>query len=79
MSLGIYLTLKALHARPPGAVDKAMLAVVAFQNLSTDLLQDYFVDGLTAEMISQLGQLSSDRLGVIALELHEPLQGSKEE
>lgn len=45
---------------------RAMLAVLPFQNLSNDPAQDYFADGLTAEMISQFGRLPSDRLGVIA-------------
>lgn len=42
------------------------LAVLPFQNLSNDPQQEYFADGLTAEMISQFGRLPSDRLGVIA-------------
>ena len=64
--LVLYLAIKAIRPHPAAAVDKVMLAVLPFQNLSSDLSQDYFVDGLTAEMISQLGQLPSDRLGVIA-------------
>jgi TolB-like protein/DNA-binding winged helix-turn-helix (wHTH) protein/tetratricopeptide (TPR) repeat protein len=48
---------------PPG---KVMLAVMPFQNLSNDPQQEYFADGLTAEMISQLGRLPSDQVGVIA-------------
>lgn len=47
-------------------VGRAMLAVLPFQNLSNDPSQDFFADGLTAEMISQFGRLPSDRLGVIA-------------
>ena len=43
-----------------------MLAVLPFQNLSGDTSQDYFSDGLTEEMISQLGELSGDNFGVIA-------------
>jgi TolB-like protein/DNA-binding winged helix-turn-helix (wHTH) protein len=43
-----------------------MLAVLPFQNLSGDTSQDYFSDGLTEEMISQLGELSGDHFGVIA-------------
>jgi tetratricopeptide (TPR) repeat protein len=43
-----------------------MLAVVPFQNLSGDPAQDYFVDGMTEEMITQLGGLSPQSLGVIA-------------
>ena len=45
---------------------KVMLAVLPFQNLSGDPSQDYFSDGLTEEMIAQLGALSPDQLGVIA-------------
>ncbi len=45
---------------------QVMLAVLPFQNLSGDPNEDYFSDGLTEEMITQLGALSPDRLGVIA-------------
>jgi TolB-like protein/Flp pilus assembly protein TadD len=43
-----------------------MLAVLPFENLSGDPGQDYFTDGLTEEIITQLGALSPERLGVIA-------------
>jgi TolB-like protein len=39
--------------------------VVPFQNLSGDPEQEYFSDGLTDEMISQLGRLNPQRLGVV--------------
>lgn len=45
---------------------QTMLAVLPFENLSGDPNQDYFSDGLTEELITQLGALSPDRLGVIA-------------
>ncbi len=45
---------------------KIMLAVLPFANLSGDMHEDYFADGLTEEMIAQLGQLQPTRLGVIA-------------
>jgi len=45
---------------------QVMLAVLPFENLSGDPGQDYFSDGLTEEIISQLGALSPERLGVIA-------------
>jgi TolB-like protein/DNA-binding winged helix-turn-helix (wHTH) protein/Tfp pilus assembly protein PilF len=45
---------------------KVMLAVLPFQNLSTDPDQEFFADGLSAEMISQLGRLPSDKINVIA-------------
>jgi len=45
---------------------KVMLAVLPFQNLSDDAQQEYFADGMTEEMITQLGGLNPQRLGVIA-------------
>lgn len=52
----------------PGAARPARvrLAVLPFENLSTDPAQDYLSDGLTEEMIAQLGLLQPDRLAVIA-------------
>jgi TolB-like protein/DNA-binding winged helix-turn-helix (wHTH) protein/Flp pilus assembly protein TadD len=52
--------------RPSPGAGYVMLAVLPFQNLSGDSSQDYFSDGLTEEMIAQLGALSPDQLGVIA-------------
>ena len=43
-----------------------MVAVLPFQNLTGDASQDYFSDGLTEEMITQLGNRDPDHLGVIA-------------
>ena len=45
---------------------RIMLAVLPFENLSGDANEDYFADGLTEEMIAQLGQVQPSRLGVIA-------------
>ena len=49
-----------------GAARRITLAVLPFENLSGDPAQDYLGEGLTEEMITQLGQLSPDDLGVIA-------------
>lgn len=54
-------TLPALTRR-----SRTMIAVLPFRNLSGDASQDYFSDGLTEEMISQLGRVDPERLGVIA-------------
>jgi TolB-like protein/DNA-binding winged helix-turn-helix (wHTH) protein/Tfp pilus assembly protein PilF len=52
---------------PPGdAEGRRILAVLPFDNLSADPEQDYFIDGLTEELISVLGRLDAPRLGVIA-------------
>jgi TolB-like protein/DNA-binding winged helix-turn-helix (wHTH) protein/Flp pilus assembly protein TadD len=48
---------------PPGRV---MLAVLPFQNLTGDEGQEYFSDGLTEEMITQVGSRDPAGLGVIA-------------
>jgi TolB-like protein/DNA-binding winged helix-turn-helix (wHTH) protein/Tfp pilus assembly protein PilF len=45
---------------------RVMLAVLPMENLSANTEQDYFSDGLTEEMIMQLGGLQPSRLGVIA-------------
>jgi TolB-like protein/DNA-binding winged helix-turn-helix (wHTH) protein len=45
---------------------KAMLVVLPFLNLSGDPQQDYFADGMTEEMVAQLGSLDPQHLGVIA-------------
>ncbi len=46
--------------------ERIMLVVLPFNNLSGNPEQDYFSDGLTEEMITQLGRLRPERLGVIA-------------
>lgn len=45
---------------------KVMLAVLPFANMSGDASNEYFADGFTEEMITQLGQVQPTRLGVIA-------------
>jgi TolB-like protein/DNA-binding winged helix-turn-helix (wHTH) protein/Tfp pilus assembly protein PilF len=54
------------QARPAASRGRLMLAVLPFENLTGDASQDYFSDGLTEEMISQLGDLDPKHLGVIA-------------
>jgi TolB-like protein/DNA-binding winged helix-turn-helix (wHTH) protein/Tfp pilus assembly protein PilF len=55
-----------MKERQPRATGRLMLAVLPFDNLTGDTEQDYFSDGLTEEMISQLGSLDPQKLGVIA-------------
>jgi TolB-like protein len=45
---------------------RRILLVLPFENLCGDDEQDFFADGLTEEMIAQLGRLNPKRLGVIA-------------
>jgi TolB-like protein/DNA-binding winged helix-turn-helix (wHTH) protein/Tfp pilus assembly protein PilF len=50
----------------PKANGRIMLAVLPVQNLTGDPGQEYLADGLTDEVIADLGRLNPDRLGVIA-------------
>src|SRR5258706_4891599 len=56
------------HVRPQATAGsgKIMLAVLPFENLSGDPEQEFFSDGMTEEMITNLGGLHPERLGVIA-------------
>jgi len=54
------------HFTARSTTGKIRLVVLPFANLSGDPQQDYFSAGLTDEMITQLGRLDPDRLGVIA-------------
>ena len=63
--------------KPPSADGKVVLAVLPFENLSGDPEQEYFSDGLTEEMITQLSRLNPERLGVIARTSAMMFKGSK--
>jgi TolB-like protein/DNA-binding winged helix-turn-helix (wHTH) protein/Tfp pilus assembly protein PilF len=56
------------RAKPTSRVaeTRMRLAVLPFANLSGDASQDYLSEGLTEEMITQIGSLDPDRLTVIA-------------
>ena len=54
------------NARQEVSHDKLQLAVLPFQNLTGDASQEYFSDGFTEEMITQLGELDPQHLAVIA-------------
>ncbi len=64
VGLGIWLWRSPKeHVEQPRRI---MLAVLPFQNLTGDAAQEYVSDGLTEEMLTQLGNLNPQRLGVIA-------------
>ena len=56
---------------------KTVLAVLPFENLSRDPDQEFFSDGLTEEMIAQVGKLNRDRLTVVARSSVAKYKGSK--
>ncbi|HEY6947076.1 MAG TPA: tetratricopeptide repeat protein [Candidatus Acidoferrum sp.] len=57
------------------AQKKIRLVVIPFTNLSGDPKQDYFSAGLTDEMITRLGSLDPQHLGVIAATSSSALAG----
>lgn len=61
-----YIVWNRLNDQTSSPAGKIMLAVLPFENLNQDSAEDYFSDGLTEEMIAQLGRLRPQRLGVIA-------------
>lgn len=63
---GLYVAQRRSWLWFKGARGKMTLAVLPFENLNHDPQEDYFCDGLTDEMINQLGRLNPQRLGVIA-------------
>jgi len=64
-----YRLLVPVTADPlPGALTaprRIRLAVLPFENVSADTEQEFFSDGLTEEMITELGRLSPAQLGII--------------
>lgn len=60
--------LRTKHSPMHSASGKIRLVVLPFANLSGDPGQDYFSAGLTDELITQLGRLNPEHLGVIAAE-----------
>ena len=67
---GAVFTYSSHRSRPQHSSQSAparmMLAVLPFQNLTGDAGQEYFSDGFTEEVITQLGRVDPQHLGVIA-------------
>jgi TolB-like protein/DNA-binding winged helix-turn-helix (wHTH) protein/Flp pilus assembly protein TadD len=61
-----FATWRHFAGTTPPRSEKIMLAVLPFENLTGDPNKEYLADGLTEEMISQLGRLNPEQLGVIA-------------
>lgn len=60
--LPIYRNTVAASGKRQG---RLTIGVVPLRNLSDEPGQEYFVDGLTDEILTQLGQLNPERLGVV--------------
>ncbi|HKS74581.1 MAG TPA: tetratricopeptide repeat protein [Terriglobales bacterium] len=61
-----FVTMGLRRGRTSQADTRKMLAVLPFENLTGDRAEDYLSDGFTEEMITQLGRLDAQHLGVIA-------------
>ena len=66
LSAGAYLARKSPFLRVRSVPAKIKLAVLPFKNLSADPQEEYFSNGMTEEMITELGGMQPERLGVIA-------------
>jgi TolB-like protein/DNA-binding winged helix-turn-helix (wHTH) protein len=53
---------------------RLLIAVAPLENLSGDPGQDFFVQGLTEEVVTQLGQLNPERIGVVRYGPTAPVQ-----
>jgi TolB-like protein len=56
---------------------KVMLAVLPFENLGGEAEQAYLVDGFTEDLITELGRIHPQRLGVIARTSVMPYRGTQ--
>lgn len=68
LAIVAFLTVRRQNrvATPVVQTSRQTIAVLPFENLTGDPAQDYFTDGLTEEMIFQVGGLDPQHLGVIA-------------
>jgi TolB-like protein/DNA-binding winged helix-turn-helix (wHTH) protein/Flp pilus assembly protein TadD len=67
------------HSQLATRAGPIMLVVLPFVNLSGDPQQEYFVDGMTEELIAQLGGLNPAQLAVIARTTAMQYKGSSKD
>ncbi|HYO15209.1 MAG TPA: winged helix-turn-helix domain-containing protein, partial [Thermoanaerobaculia bacterium] len=80
LALALTLFAAARAGRPPSKSPegRAMLAVLPFEDLSGEPGAEHWSDGLTEELISQLGRIDPGRLGVIARTSSMRYKGTRE-
>jgi len=61
-----YLARPRVKADSSPSATRTMIAVLPFENLTGDISQEYLSDGMTEELIADLGRLDPQHLGVIA-------------
>lgn len=79
LTLGSVVYFASRHRRDMeyAATSRVSLVVLPFDNLSGDAEQDYFSDGMTEEMITELGQFSPQHVAVIARATSMQYKGSR--
>jgi TolB-like protein/lipoprotein NlpI len=60
----------------PAGTQRVRMAVLPFTSLGEEGGQEYFTDGLTEEMIAQLGRLCRGRIGIIARQSSMAFKGT---
>ena len=66
LALGAAFLARRAAVSPTTSGSRTMIAVLPLDDLGGDASAGWFADGLTEELIAQLGRVSPDRLGVIA-------------
>ena len=66
LGVGASLLIPRFWIRGNPSNRRIVLAVLPLENLSGDPAQEFFSDGLTDELITQLGRLQPEKLGVVA-------------
>jgi len=72
-----FLAWRRASSPPIHSQGKIVLAVLPFENLSRDPDQEFFSDGLTEEMIAQVGKLNREQMTVVARSSVAQYKGSK--
>lgn len=65
LGVGGYFLIRAARSGAERATSRLIIGVLPLRNLSADPGQDYLVDGLTEEVITELGQLNPQRMGIV--------------
>lgn len=60
-----YFSYRTIHKASTRSEGRLIIGVLPLTNLSGDAGQDYFVNGLTEEVVTELGQLNPERIGVV--------------
>jgi TolB-like protein/Tfp pilus assembly protein PilF len=72
-----YVAWQKLKPKPMAEAGAGIIVVLPFENLSGDANQEYFSDGMTEELIVQLGRLHVPSLQVIAVDSSKAFKNTR--